>query len=170
MPFVINGRMTSTLGRCDYKRNRNADWTWGDWYVCKLHINKKYFELASEKEVINTIMHELLHSNPKCVKTNCSHGGEWKRLATIVSKAYGDKYGDITRLHDLSSEVEYNKATKQRKHTYKCVCCGTKYKYKTQRGAFCKSFESNRNGRIAKLNRYSCCDCHGNEFMYLGCL
>lgn len=64
----LNGRLTSTYGRCYTK-------------TLEIELNKKYFLYSKDDVVINTILHELIHA--MCPQFD--HNGDWKTIADKVS-------------------------------------------------------------------------------------
>lgn len=157
---TLNSRLSRTWGQCCYERVN------GSYVVSKVEISRNHFMYGNIDSVKDTIMHELLHSNSECVRTNCHHGGEWKRLANYVNTYYPDKY-HITRCYsnkDMSAkekEISSRKQAQKKKYIVTCDCCGHRYIYKRK----CKIISAIDNGRAES---YKCghCDNDGLGFGY----
>lgn len=78
-------RATKTYGKCERIEGGFA-----------IHISK-YFKDNDEQEVMEMLVHEVLHTVPGCF----NHGAGWKNAAELVNKKYGY---NISRL----SNVEMN--------------------------------------------------------------
>ena len=105
----------SVLGRC---RNHG-----GNRYT--IYLNKHHVDISEEKDILNTVMHELIHSLDNCM----CHTGRWKSVANIVNRAYGY---NITRTEsDDEAYNAYYTATKLQRAKYeiKCNCCGATAMY-----------------------------------------
>ena len=98
----LNSRALKRLGRCKAEG--------GNRYV--IQINEFHNKLSPETSVMNTLIHELLHSLPKCM----NHGEIWKRYANMYNRAYGTT---ISRLSPLEGDYKIFKEgiDKQRGHT-----------------------------------------------------
>lgn len=73
----LNGRLSSTLGRCA----RKGGYVEGI-NTCEIDISKHYFEQANEDYRLNTIVHELAHS---VCPLREGHGDRWKIVARKAS-------------------------------------------------------------------------------------
>ena len=110
----------STLGKC--RNHGNNKYT--------IYLSKNHADISEEKYVINTVMHELIHSLDNCM----SHTGRWKQIANIVNNRYGY---NITRVEtDNAAYSEYYHDIKMSRIKYEitCTCCGatTNYQRKTK--------------------------------------
>lgn len=78
----------------------------------------KFFKDNPTEEVMDTLVHEVLHTLPGCQ----NHGPNWKNAAAIVNRKYGY---DITR---TGTEVMANLTTDDikamRRYTVECLGCG----------------------------------------------
>ena len=96
-----------------------------------LILNHPYANMSSHDEIMNTIVHELLHMLPNCL----NHGVVWKSYASVVFRKTGI---DIQRLASREMTMAYTKArgTVKNTHTYQVECTqchrrlGKKYKRK----------------------------------------
>lgn len=88
-----------------------------------IDINEKLLENGSDEGILNTIIHEMLHS----VIGADNHGVTWKRLAEKVN----DKYGiNIKRCNTAEEKgINYNNLITRSsrvnsfKYQIKCTCC-----------------------------------------------
>lgn len=99
------------------------------WGVCKKRDGKYYIEINmtlldernGEDGLINTILHELLHTCPSCM----NHGAEWKKWAEKVRRAYGY---DIKRTSDQEEKQvttgNLNYHEREYKYFIYCEKCG----------------------------------------------
>ena len=111
-----------TLGRCHY-------------YTKKITLSKWYAELNGEKEIEDTILHEIAHAlawiHDKCR----GHGNIWKDWARKV----GAKPKACSKANLVKPKNHYK---------YEQTCCGVTYK----------------RHRISKRRRYYCPKCKGKLF------
>ena len=106
----LNYRAKNRAGQC---RRNNVSNTYS------LNFNYLIFnDKANDTEVMNTIIHEILHTCKDCM----THKGEWKRLANIVNA--NTKY-NITRCANYEN-LGIESPKEERKHNYVFVCedCG----------------------------------------------
>lgn len=108
----------------DFTVNTRARNRWGQCRVVpggySININVVLLdERNSVDGLINTILHELLHTCKKCM----NHGAEWKRLAAMVYRAYGI---DIQRTSSAEEKgvAEETRPEKNIKHKFVCEGCG----------------------------------------------
>lgn len=95
---------------------------------------------VSEKDIKNTIMHELLHTLPNCM----NHGNEWKKQAEIVNNSLGY---NIKRCNDLEG-FEHD----EYRYMFKCNDCGQEFgRYKKSR--FTENYTAYRCKCGGKINR-----------------
>lgn len=57
VPVSVNERLSSTLGRACFTRNRST----GLWRVVRIELSKSLLRTAKEEDVINIIKHECAH-------------------------------------------------------------------------------------------------------------
>ena len=116
LEIVVNTRAGSRWGQCrkipsGYSININADL-----------LNEK----NAEEGLINTLLHELIHTCPNCM----NHGEIWKNYAARVYRRYGY---DVKRTSSAEDKGVVEK-TVGRKEDYKYFCkcekCGYVWKYK----------------------------------------
>lgn len=92
----------------------------------KMYIRISEYTLAlSEKSIMNTIIHELLHTCPGCM----NHGPKWQSWGDLVRRTYGY---DIKRVGGDKGEEEHEAFQKAAsvtgpkiKHQVRCKSCGT---------------------------------------------
>lgn len=104
--FRLNGRLRSTWGRCR---------RWPDGHF-EIELQKKMFENGSSEGIINTLIHELLHTCPGCF----NHGKQWKKHAEIVKKRFGL---NITRTDTAENKGMEETQLDMEKYKYKIKCC-----------------------------------------------
>ena len=148
---AVNYRAKSRWGQCkkvgkNYKININSD---------LLHDD------ASEKGLKETIIHEILHTCPRCM----CHTGEWKRLASLVNGCYGYNIKRCNNAADKGMEDFYNNHTEitearhmEYKYYFRCTGCGQIIKRKKE-SKFTKNYTNYRcgacHGRIEKMSMVS---------------
>lgn len=90
--FKLNGRFTSTLGRCIELDN-------GEFLI---ELSKKYtqgcIEIGNIRKLEETILHEMAHSLPN----GYDHGKIWKSYVDIINAKFGY---EISRLTAVPNEV-----------------------------------------------------------------
>ena len=130
--WTVNTRATRRWGQC---RKRTAGY-----YGYNYHINISSLlldERASEKDLIETVLHELIHTCPNCM----NHGVEWKRWADKVNRAYGY---NISRTKCGEEESAALMAENKKVNAnYVCVCekCGHEFYYRR----YCRVIENPSN-------------------------
>lgn len=83
-------------------------------------------ERNDDKGLINTILHELLHSVKGCM----NHGENWKRQADKVYRAYGIEIKRTSSAEEKGVAEETRIPYKPRridhsiKYMFECTCCG----------------------------------------------
>ena len=125
----LNERALSRFGRCTKKtrfgKNR---------YI--IQLNNFHNLIDTEKDVKNTLAHEIIHSMPNCM----NHGEVWKRIALKYSKAYGidiartgsyKKYNQFRKEHEAQkiNSTGTNIKISKYKYAITCTCCGKEWKY-----------------------------------------
>ena len=105
--FTVNTRARNRWGQC---RAVPGGYT--------ININVVLLdERNAESGLINTILHELLHTCKNCM----NHGENWKRLAATVYRAYGY---EITRKSSAEEKGIEAMPEKPVKHKFVCSGCG----------------------------------------------
>ena len=152
----LNNRALKRFGRCEAKS--------GNRYV--IQINEFHNKLSPETSVMNTLIHELLHSLPQCM----NHGEIWKRYANMYNRAYGTT---ISRLSPLEGDYKIFKEEidKQRGHTqHKNHSVYSDGKHKITCSKCNKSWYYERAGRVVKLamqnKKLKCPHCGLQSFYY----
>ena len=152
----INNKALKRLGRCEAKS--------GNRYV--IQINEFHNKLSPDTSVMNTLVHELLHSLPNCM----NHGEMWKRYANMYNRAYGTT---ISRLSPLEGDYKIFKEEidKQRGHTqHKNHSVYSDGKHKITCSKCNKSWYYERAGRVVKLamqnKKLKCPHCGLQSFYY----
>ena len=104
---MINRRLRTSWGLCR-KINRYGE----KWFA--IELNQYLFE-GSKEAVMNTLLHELLHTCYHCF----NHGKTWQKYAQKINTMYGFH---IKRTENCeANEVELNKVFK---YFVKCKTCG----------------------------------------------
>ena len=93
----INNKALKRLGRCEAKGRNNYT----------IQINEFHNKLSPDTSVMNTLVHELLHSLPNCM----NHGEMWKRYANKYNSVYGTT---ISRLSPLEGDYKIFKEGKRK--------------------------------------------------------
>ena len=99
------------------------------WGLCSLRNGKYYIQINvtlldernGEDGLINTILHELLHTCPDCM----DHGTQWKFWAEKVRKAYGyniKRTSDDEEKEVTTGNLNYHK--REYKYLVYCKKCG----------------------------------------------
>ena len=115
--WTVNKRATRRWGRC-----RKSGY-YGDYSIDISSILLD--ERASENDLIETILHELIHTCPSCM----NHGYEWKHWGDKVTKAYGYEILRTKKGDENSAALMLEK--KKSNANYVCVCekCGHEFYY-----------------------------------------
>lgn len=79
--------------------------------------------------LMNTMLHELLHSVPGCM----NHGAKWKAMADKVHKAYGIQIKRCSNAEEKGVPTEISNA--RYKYFLKCPKCGVIFRYTRMCGA-----------------------------------
>lgn len=137
--FSINTRAKNRFGECrTFSRN-------GHVVRHTININADLLDERNEDDqLINTILHELLHTVEGCQ----NHGAAWQYEAEKVRRAYGI---NISRTGD-PRELNYWRGNMERVVNYKCCCEKCGYTYSRQRYSDIISHPEN----------YMCGVCGGN--------
>lgn len=112
---VVNYRAKSRWGLCSPVRNG-----------FEIQINAVLLdETTEETGLMNTILHELLHTVPGCM----NHGEKWKAMADKVYKAYGIQIKRCSNAEDKGVAAEKIETVKNYKYFVRCPDCGYTWKY-----------------------------------------
>lgn len=152
----LNNRALKRLGRCETKS--------GNRYV--IQINEFHNKLSPETSVMDTLIHELLHSLPKCM----NHGEIWKRYANKYNSVYGTTISRTSPLDGnykiFKEEMEKKKGNTQHKN-HSVYSDG---KHKVTCSKCNKSWYYERAGKIVKLamqhKKLNCPHCGSQPFYY----
>lgn len=135
LDFTVNTRAKNRWGQC---RAVPGGFT--------ININAVLLdERNPEESLLNTIIHELLHTCKNCM----NHGREWKTLAEKVNRAY---HLNVSRTAsaDQKGIVAETLPEKTVKHRFVCEDCG-------------QIVERQRESDFTKrYNLYTCGRCHGH--------
>lgn len=144
----INPRLFKALGRCSKIGNKR---------YC-IDINKRHFEMDSEHECMDTMMHELIHSISGCM----NHGPKFQAIARRVNF----NYPEFT-IGTHSTETSYvknvyrkEKRKEVKKYMVKCTTCGHTWKY-ARKTNLIKTLDKN-----PSTDRFSCPYCQHTHFSY----
>ena len=105
----INYRATSFWGKCHYKRMQGK--IIGSW----IEVKEELLE-TTEKDIITTLIHEILHTCDNCQ----NHGPQWKAYAGRVNQKYGLNIKRATS----SEEKGLVKDITNYKYAIRCEKCG----------------------------------------------
>lgn len=102
---------------------------------------------SSDDGLLNTIIHELLHTVDGCMK----HTGKWKLLADKVNQAYGYDIKRCSTADEKGISTEWTNTVAKATHKYMCKCskCG-KEVWRQKISDFIRYPEI-----------YQCCNCGG---------
>ena len=127
----------------DISPSKRAQKRWGTCFVTpfgsRIVINRELLKKGvSEKALLDTVMHELLHTCPGCA----DHQETWKRYAAMVNAAYGY---DVKRC--TSPEEKGIKPTLENvRYRFRCTACGSIVE-RTRASAFTKNPAGYRCGK-----------------------
>ncbi|MBR3600233.1 MAG: SprT-like domain-containing protein [Lachnospiraceae bacterium] len=133
--YVVNYRAKNRWGLCKH----NPDGT------CTIEISHRLLnEGVSRDAIMNTLMHELIHTLPGCN----NHGVNFKRVAQVINDAYGLNIKRATSAEEKGIEVPIAPAPVY-KYKFRCRACGQIIS-RTRESKFTKNYD-----------RYSCGYCGG---------
>lgn len=134
------GSFKSHYGVCYNHRHPDGKYTFN------IEIAKWLIDTKNDDAIINTIIHEYLHT----IDPKAHHGGSWKMWATVVSN--NTPY-NIQR----TSSYEEKGVETQVPHKYKAVCteCGDTYYF----NRMCKFIKNHGKG-------YHCGKCKNHGFKF----
>ena len=107
-----------------YSRKKNAFatcYTYRDMFgtYSNIKVSKYYAEKANEQQMLNTLVHEVLHA----VYPGESHGGKWAKAAHVMNKKYGLDISRCADYRDENGESILNNESLA-KYIVKCPKCG----------------------------------------------
>lgn len=110
--ITVNTRAKKRWGQCKALGNGNFS----------INISAFLLDESTDVEGLkNTIIHELLHTCKGCL----NHGTEWKRLASIVNRAYGYNIKRTSSAEEKGCTcVPDNTKVRSIKHKLVCNKCG----------------------------------------------
>lgn len=129
--FKINRRITRACAQTKMSRYHEHDFS--------IEFNPTYIDSVDTDELYDTIIHELLHTAPKCF----NHGTEWKRLADIANSKLNTNVERLYRGNDYQPWKYY----------VKCGECSCKMDYRVRKT---QSWVEIHNGN---QHRYYCPKC-----------
>ena len=112
-------------------------------YEFEIELNISLFADGAFDGLKNTIIHELLHTCPDCMK----HTGEWKEYADMVNRAFGYNIKRTSSEEDKCAE-NINRAEREDKIKYRLQCekCTAHWDY-CRAGKFVKIYKRCTCGR-----------------------
>lgn len=119
MRCTVNTRLRKAMGRCKRKTNLLGVCYEIEVAGCMLADN------VDEMEIRDTIMHELIHTCPRCF----DHGYYFHHYAEIVNRKYGyhvDTYVDTEQVKAAGVIIK----EESYKYILKCKVCGREFKRK----------------------------------------
>lgn len=149
VPFIINSRLSRSLGRCHFNRVYGA---------IKIDIAQIVIDCPDDMEIKNVICHELIHSARICL--TYGHGGMWKIFANKMNQTNQNYH--ITTVH---KDNTFGKHDEQQR-----IGNTKRYKFKVQCQHCDMSQCFTRETKIVKAikdgygNRIRCPKCHQNHF------
>lgn len=124
-------RATKTYGKCERIDGGFA-----------IHVSK-YFKDNDESELMNMLVHEVLHTVPNCF----NHGKSWKSAAELANKTFGY---NISRLSNFEmANLTAADVKIQRRYTVVCLSCGNEL------------YRERKSKLITHTHNYTCGKCGG---------
>lgn len=110
--YEVNYKAKKRLGQCCYN---------GLDYVT-INISSWLLESFSDKDVKNTIMHEIIHTFDDCN----NHGSEWQRYANMVNRCLGYNIKRLCNINELCKRNDIDIDTFNNRYKYEITCktCG----------------------------------------------
>ena len=125
-----NSRLTRTWGRC----SRNKDGSFS------IDIAGRLLDEGSDKGILETILHEMIHTCKGCF----NHKNTWKKYADRLNTKYGF---NIQRTDTALNKGVANEPKRIYKYAIRCPQCGTNFKYQIMTNA------------VKNPSLYMCRDC-----------
>lgn len=128
-------RATKTYGKCERIDGGFA-----------IHVSK-YFKDNDEGELMNMLVHEVLHTVPNCF----DHGKSWKSAAELANKTFGY---NISRLSNFKMNG-MSESQKEVMYKYIIVCedCGNELR------------RQRKSKLVTNVEKYTCGACGGRLFL-----
>lgn len=134
--ITVNRRSKRRWGQC---RRR------GGVYMININVDL-LADNAPLKGLKETIIHEILHTCPNCMK----HTGEWKRLVGIVNNYYGYNIKRCDSAEDKGLDDDYTNVKRaEARYRFRCADCGSEI-IRYRESKFTRNYE-----------RYVCGRCKG---------
>lgn len=118
--LVINERALKRLGRCTLKKDNNNH------FYYEIQINKFHNELSPRQDIMDTLIHEIIHSLPNCM----NHGKIWAAIASKYNKAYNTSIYRTSKGSDAYNNFVKSKEQQKSSYSLSCSSCGRKWSYK----------------------------------------
>ena len=138
----LNNRYKAVLGSLEYSNENKHNFT--------IQLNKLYCDNCAEKEILNTIMHEVIHSLKGCM----NHGPKWKQIANKINDLYGYTVSRTASYSDYTKVYE-----KYRNNKYLLVCNNCKYEWHYKKQTKLRKLLISK-----KPYFYTCPYCGGGDF------
>lgn len=117
---------------------------YGQFIDATMKINIAYADRTDDKDLYNTVVHELIHAIPDAIGDG--HGSIFKRYAKIIGEHLGT---NITRTSEHAS-IELPSSKEEYKYVVFCDGCGQTVKRKR------------KSKLITQVNNYKCGICGSN--------
>jgi len=143
--FYYNSRLTSSWGRCTLNAFMPN--------FAKIEFAKQVYILP-EKNQIEVIIHELLHS---ICPIHTGHRGRWADLAYWINQTFDVPYRITTRVNDEAKEAikENDDFCKNSKYKIVCKNCGNTI------------YRDRRNKVINHIECFRCAHCKGELQLFI---
>lgn len=132
---TVNSRLTSSWGRCRKIRGKKNSYA--------IEISERLMNFGSPEGILNTMLHELLHTCPRCF----NHKQPWKNYAEAVYNKYGINVKRTNNEQEKGMDTS-NPKEKGYKYVVKCEKCGL------------EQFHKKETKVIKNIKAYQCSKCH----------
>lgn len=116
-----------TLGECCSKKGRPKSLPKDYDFVIRISSHCLEFK---RPRLLNTMLHELLHSCPDCL----NHGPKWREYAAILKARYGVNITRLAHLNEDERKILHKGYIRKRITSYRftltCPGCGHEWHYK----------------------------------------
>lgn len=109
--LIIKENVSSFWGKCQSKKVNGK-------LVYNIFISDSLL-FAEEKEIMETILHELVHTCPECM----NHGPKWKAYANRLNRKYGYNIKRESTSEEKNIDEETIKAHTNYKYEMQCQKC-----------------------------------------------
>ena len=147
---TVNTRAKKRWGQTEYNKST------GNYSI---NINSQLLdERNSEDGLVNTLLHELLHTCPGCM----NHGALWKKYAAQVKDYLGY---DIKRTGSAEEEGVVTMAEQSHNYIVKCEKCGKEFYYERAGKVvkYCYRYHCKCGGGLTLINNTN------NQFLRAAC-